>query len=198
MTSTTFFKEFIGALDRVQKRISEGRIEDIDRFLKGALDSANRGAVLTHRLLAFSRRQPVDPRPINLNQVIASVEELLRRSIGETVVMKILPRDDLWLVHCDASQFENALLNLAINARDAMPNGGTLTIETANKLFDATEASQRGLAAGEFVCLQVTDTGVGMSPRSQSTSLRSLFYHQAHRQGHRAWLVHDLWRRSTI
>ena len=101
-------------------------------------------------------------------------------------------------MHCDASQLENALLNLAINARDAMPNGGTLTIETANKLFDATQASQRGLTAGEYVCLQVSDTGVGMSPERQSTSLRSFLYHQAHRQGHRAWLVHDLWRRSTI
>jgi PAS domain S-box-containing protein len=152
----------LGALDRVKMRISEGRIGDVDRFLDGAMQSANRAAALTHRLLAFSRRQPVDPRPVDINVLIPSVEELLRRSIGETISMKIVPAHDLWLVRCDGNQLENALLNLAINARDAMPDGGTLTITTANIALDARHAVQWELSAGEYVSLRVGDTGVGM------------------------------------
>jgi signal transduction histidine kinase/ActR/RegA family two-component response regulator len=152
----------IGALDRIQSRIAEGRIGDIGRFLDGAMSSANRAAGLTHRLLAFSRRQPVDPRPVDVNDLIASVEELLRRSIGETVTMRVESAPDLWPVRCDANQLENALLNLAINARDAMPDGGTLTIQTANVTLDARQASRRELGAGDYVSLRVGDTGVGM------------------------------------
>ncbi len=152
----------IGALDRIQSRIAEGRIGDIGRFLDGAMSSANRAAALTHRLLAFSRRQPVDPRPVDINALIASVEELLRRSIGETVTMKMGGASDLWPVLCDSNQLENALLNLAINARDAMPDGGTLTVETANVILDARQAAQRELGAGEYVSLRVGDSGVGM------------------------------------
>ncbi len=152
----------IGALDRIQSRIAEGRIGDIGRFLDGAMSSANRAAGLTHRLLAFSRRQPVDPRPVNVNDLIASVEELLRRSIGETVTMQVQSAPDLWPALCDANQLENALLNLAINARDAMPDGGTLTIQTANLTLDARQAARRELSAGDFVSLRVGDSGVGM------------------------------------
>jgi PAS domain S-box-containing protein len=152
----------IGALDRVQKRISEGRINDVNRFIDGAMTSANRAAALTHRLLAFSRRQPVDPRAIDVNMLIATVEELLRRSIGETITMRVTAADDLWTVRCDGNQLENALLNLAINARDAMPSGGSLTIETRNIVLSARDAAIRELAAGEYVELRVTDTGAGM------------------------------------
>ncbi|HEX4861709.1 MAG TPA: PAS domain S-box protein [Rhizomicrobium sp.] len=151
-----------GALDRIKKRISEGRIGDVDRFLDGAMQSANRAAALTHRLLAFSRRQPVDPRPVDANTLIATVEELLRRSLGETIDLKVVEQEGLWLVRCDGNQLENALLNLAINARDAMPDGGTLTIETANVRFDNRQAVARELRAGEYVTIRVTDTGVGM------------------------------------
>src|SRR6185436_16613915 len=122
----------IGSLDRVRRRISEGRINDVDRFLTGALGSANRAAALTHRLLAFSRRQPVDARPVALGQLIAAMEELLRRSLGENLEMRVSVAQELWLVRCDANQLENALLNLAINARDAMPNGGRLEITCSN------------------------------------------------------------------
>jgi PAS domain S-box-containing protein len=152
----------IGALDRVQKRISEGRIGDVGRFLDGAVASANRAAALTHRLLAFSRRQPVDPRPVVINDLIAMVEELLRRSVGESISMKIVAGSGLWLVRCDSNQLENALLNLAINARDAMPDGGTLTIETSNIALGARDAIRCELSAGEYVRLRVSDTGVGM------------------------------------
>jgi PAS domain S-box-containing protein len=153
----------LGALDRVKKRISEGRIGEVDRFLDGAMQSANRAAALTHRLLAFSRRQPVDPRPVDINVLIPTVEELLRRSIGEAIDMEVVPAADLWLVRCDGNQLENALLNLAINARDAMPDGGTLTIKTANIVLDARQAVLWELNAGEYVRLCVSDTGVGMT-----------------------------------
>ncbi len=154
----------IGALDLVQRRITEGRIGDVDRFLVGAMESAKRAAALTHRLLAFSRRQPVDPRPVNINELIGSVEELLRRSIGESIAMDVVHGRDLWLVRCDGHQLENALLNLSINARDALPDGGTLTIETANCVLGVDEGKLWNLPAGEYVSLRVTDTGVGMPP----------------------------------
>jgi CheY-like chemotaxis protein len=128
------------------------------------MDSANRAATLTHRLLAFSRRQPVDPRPVGISRLVETVEELLRRSLGENVNLSVSGGENLWLVRCDANQLENALLNLAINARDAMPEGGTMTIDTANKVLDESQARQRDLNAGEYVCLRVIDTGVGMTP----------------------------------
>ena len=154
----------LGALDIVKRRIAEGRIGDLDRFLNGALESANRAATLTHRLLAFSRRQPVDPRPLNLNELIGTVEELLRRSLGENIDLRVAAGEGLWLVRCDGNQLENALLNLAINARDAMPNGGAVTIDTANQVFDVRQARRRDVSPGEYVCLRVSDTGVGMPP----------------------------------
>ena len=157
----------VGALNMVQKRVSEGRISDIARFLKGALSSAERASALTHRLLAFSRRQPIDPRPVHLTQLVRSIEELLRRSLGESVRMSVRSNDDLWLVRCDANQLENAILNLAINARDAMPEGGRLSLATLNTTFGPEEASLRQLAAGDYVCLTVSDTGTGMSPEVQ-------------------------------
>ncbi len=154
----------LGALDIVKRRIAEGRIGDLGPFLNGALDSANRAATLTHRLLAFSRRQPVDPRPLHLNDLIGSVEELLRRSLGENVDLRVAAEEDLWLVRCDGNQLENALLNLAINARDAMPNGGAVTIDTANIVFDAGQARRHDMSPGEYVRLRVRDTGLGMQP----------------------------------
>jgi PAS domain S-box-containing protein len=154
----------MGALNILKKRVAEGRISDVDRFINGALDSADRAATLTHRLLAFSRRQPVDPRPVDIGNLIGTIEELLRRSIGESIELKVSSARPLWLVRCDANQLENALLNLAINARDAMPDGGVMTIDVANRTFDSAGARLRDLNVGEYVCLRVIDTGVGMPP----------------------------------
>jgi len=153
-----------GALDRVQHRIAEGRIKDVDRFLKAAVDSANRAASLTHRLLAFSRRQTLDPRALDPNRLIAGMEDLIRRTMGPTVKVEVVGAGGLWPIRVDASQLENSLLNLCINARDAMPDGGVLTIETANKWLDERAAKERELPPGQYVSLCVTDSGIGMAP----------------------------------
>ena len=153
-----------GALDRVQNRIAQGRHNDVDRFLKAAVDSANRAAALTHRLLAFSRRQTLDPRPVDANRLIGGMEDLVRRTMGPNVRIEVVGAGGLWPVRVDPSQLENSLLNLCINARDAMPDGGILTIETANKWLDERAARERELPPGQYVSLCVTDTGTGMPP----------------------------------
>jgi len=153
-----------GALDRVANRIQQGRHNDVDRFLKAAVESANRAAALTHRLLAFSRRQTLDPKPTDANRLIAGMEELVRRTMGPNVQVEVVGAGGLWPVRIDPSQLENSLLNLCINARDAMPEGGKLTIETANKWLDERAAKERELPPGQYVSLCVTDTGIGMTP----------------------------------
>ncbi|HEY4275996.1 MAG TPA: response regulator [Rhizomicrobium sp.] len=165
----------IGSLDRVQFRIAEGRINDVDRFLKGAVASANRAAALTHRLLAFSRRQPVDPKPVNANVLIRSIEELLRRSMGETVVLKTDLAPDLAMVRCDTNQLENALLNLVINARDAMPDGGDVKITTANIALDEKAALGYDVPEGRYISLRVNDSGVGMPADVKSRAFDPFF-----------------------
>ncbi|MGC1270596.1 MAG: ATP-binding protein, partial [Croceibacterium sp.] len=126
--------------------------------------SAERAAALTHRLLAFSRRQPLDPRPVQVNPLVLSMEDLLRRTLGERLQLKLELAPDLWLTRCDANQLESAILNLAINARDAMPDGGQLTIASCNVQVDAHAATRRrDLNVGDYVCISVTDTGSGMS-----------------------------------
>jgi hypothetical protein len=127
------------------------------------MTSANRAAALTHRLLAFARRQPLIPKSVDANQLVVSLEDLLRRTIGETIDLAIVASDDLWGTLCDPNQLESALLNLAINARDAMPDGGKLTISTANARLDSVTADTPALSPGDYICIGVTDTGVGMS-----------------------------------
>ena len=157
-----------GALHLIQKRIAAGRIGEVERFIMSARESANRAASLTHRLLAFARQQPVDPRPVEANQLILSVEELLKRTIGETFELKLVLGEDLWLTRCDANQLENVIINLALNARDAMPRGGSVVIETSNEVIDAVEAKLRNVKPGEYVRLVVRDTGEGMAPEIQA------------------------------
>jgi PAS domain S-box-containing protein len=151
-----------GALDRVQNRLAQGRVNDVDRFLKAAIDSANRAAALTHRLLAFSRRQTLAPRSLDANRLIGGMEDLIRRTVGPNVAFEVVGAGGLWPVRVDPSQLENSLLNLCINARDAMPDGGRLTIETANKWLDERAAKDRDVPPGQYVSLCVTDTGTGM------------------------------------
>jgi len=153
-----------GALDRVQHRIAMGRPGEAERFLKAALESANRAAALTHRLLAFSRRQTLDPRPLDANRMIIGMEELIRRTMGPDIAVEVVGAAGVWTMRADGSQLESALLNLCINARDAMPDGGKLTIETHNKWLDDRAARERDLPPGQYVSVCVTDTGTGMTP----------------------------------
>jgi PAS domain S-box-containing protein len=154
----------IGSLELVQKRVTAQGIVGFDRHLGIAQGSAQRAASLTQRLLAFSRRQTLDPKPINVNRLVQGVEDLLRGSVGPSMDIEIVGAAGLWTTRIDAAQLENALLNLAINARDAMPDGGRITIETANKWLDARAAKERDVAPGQYISLCVTDTGTGMPP----------------------------------
>ena len=154
----------VGALDLLRTRIGQGRFDSVDRYITAAMTSANRAAALTHRLLAFARRQPLDPKPVNANQMITSLEDLLRRTIGEQIQLEIVAAGGLWPTMCDPNQLENAIINLALNARDAMPDGGKLTIETANAHLDNSyAAAQRDVTPGQYVAICISDTGVGMN-----------------------------------
>jgi PAS domain S-box-containing protein len=165
-----------GSLDMLQRRLAQGRTSDVDRFIAGAVASAHRASALTHRLLAFSRRQPLDPRPVRVNPLVGSMEDLLRRTLGERVRLALALADDLWLTKCDPNQLESAILNLAINGRDAMPDGGTLTIETTNTRLDEAYASKhKEVRAGQYVCVAVTDTGVGMNADTLSKAFEPFF-----------------------
>ena len=153
-----------GSLDLLGTRIRQGRLGDLDRYLAAAQGSAQRAAALTHRLLAFSRRQTLDPKPTDVNRLVAGMEELIRRTMGPAIAFEVLGDADLWPVRVDPSELENALLNLCINARDAMPDGGRLTIETANRWLDEPAAAERDLPPGPYVSLRVGDTGTGIPP----------------------------------
>lgn len=153
----------LGNLELLQARIARGRLDDVDRFVSAAQGAGRRAASLTQRLLAFSRRQTLDPKPTDVNRLIGGMEDLLRRTVGGTADIEIVGAAGLWTANIDAGQLENALLNLCINARDAMPDGGRITVETANKWLDERTSRERDLPAGQYLSICVTDTGIGMS-----------------------------------
>ena len=151
------------ALELIEKRIAQGRLKDVDKYMATAQGATKRAAALTHRLLAFSRRQTLDPRPTDVNSLIIGMTELIQRTVGPSIRLKTVTAAELWPALVDASQLENALLNLCINARDAMPDGGRITVETANRTIETPAARALDMPAGEYLCLCVTDTGTGMS-----------------------------------
>jgi PAS domain S-box-containing protein len=153
-----------GSLELLQTRLAQGRLTDLDRYITAAQGAAERAAALTHRLLAFSRRQTLAPKPTDVNRLVAGMEELVRRTMGPAVTVEVIAAGGLWNTLVDPNQLENALLNLCINARDAMPEGGQLTIETGNKWLDARAAHDRDVPPGQYVTLCVSDTGTGMTP----------------------------------
>ncbi|EPJ84307.1 PAS/PAC sensor hybrid histidine kinase [Pseudomonas sp. CFII64] len=155
----------IGSLEMISRRSSSGKVADSQRYIDAATQSANRAATLTHRLLAFSRRQPLIPRPTDVNQLMLSMEDILRRSLKEDIRMHLFAHDELWQTLCDPHQLESALLNLVINARDAMPDGGQLTIDIGNVTLARTAiARQVDAVPGDYVCICIRDTGFGMPP----------------------------------
>ncbi len=151
----------IGGLELVKRRVAAKRFDDVDRFIDPAVNSAHRAAALTHRLLAFSRQQSLDFKPIDVVQLILSMEDMLRRTLGTHVNLTIVADPHIWIAEVDHNQLENAVLNLVINARDAMVHGGELSIEIRNRTIATAE---REVAAGDYVTIAVRDQGIGMTP----------------------------------
>jgi PAS domain S-box-containing protein len=164
-----------GNMEALLRRLPRASNEDIERLANSALQGAQHAAALTHRLLAFSRRQPLEPKEVSVNTLISGMSEMLCRTLGESVAIEIVTAAGAWPIFVDPNQLENAVLNLAINARDAMPNGGKLTIEAANVYLDEEYAAQEDVLAGQYVGIFVSDTGVGMSPETAAKAFEPFF-----------------------
>ena len=174
----------IGSLERMQSHLTAGRIADIQRYTEGAMSSAQRAAALTHRLLAFARRQPLDPRRVDVRELILGMEELLRRTLGPKYELELVNGDGDWVTRCDPYQLESSLLNIAINARDAMPSGGRLRIETCETRQPLSRIpGDAPVAAGDFLSICVSDTGTGMSPEVIEHAVEPFFTTKPQGQG---------------
>ncbi|MCD5981600.1 response regulator [Pseudomonas sp. CDFA 610] len=153
----------IGSLELIRRRLARGRTEGLDNLIDLGVTSANRAAALTHRLLAFSRRQSLDSKPVEMNHLINAMGELIQRSVNESIKLDMRLASDLWTAEADPNQLENALLNLVLNARDAMPDGGLLTVATHNRQLDKSFTNaHENLLPGDYVVLSITDNGCGM------------------------------------
>ncbi|PAA27150.1 sensor histidine kinase/response regulator fusion protein [Pseudomonas fragi] len=156
----------IASLDLMKRYIAAGRIDEVERFADAAVNSAQRAAALTNRLLTFSRRQSLDRKPLDPNQLVKSLQELFSSSKGANIDLILELGQNIWPVNTDSGQLESALLNLMINARDAMPDGGTLIVKTANHYLNASDlGTLESISSGDYVMLEVSDNGTGMSPR---------------------------------
>jgi hypothetical protein len=151
-----------GSLELMSTRLTQGRHQDVDRYLAAAQGATKRAAALTHRLLAFSRRQALEPKATDVNRLVSGMVELIQRTVGPSIQIETVGLAGLWTALVDPSQLENALLNLCINARDAMPEGGKITVETANRWIDRHAAKEHDMPEGQYLSLCVTDTGTGM------------------------------------
>jgi PAS domain S-box-containing protein len=154
----------MGSLDLMKQRLAQGRVIELERYITAAQGAASRAATLTHRLLAFSRQQTLEPRAVDANRLVAHMEDLIARTVGPGIEVETALSAGLWPCFCDPNQLENAVLNLCINSRDAMPDGGRITIETANTWVDQVAAIQRDMPRGQYVAMCVTDNGTGMPP----------------------------------
>jgi len=205
----------IGSLDMLKRRLDAQRSDGIERFMDAASSSAQRAAALIHRLLAFARRQSLDTRPCNVNLLIEGLDDMLRRTLGERISLETALHHNLWHALSDANQLESALVNLAINARDAMPTGGHLSIDTANTVLDDSyTAGLEAVSSGEYVVISVSDTGSGMSaevlakafdpffttkPLGQGTGLGlSMIYGYAKQSGGHVRIYSEVGRGTTV
>ena len=165
----------IGALGIAKRRLEKGD-SNIQTLMDGAIDGAYRAAALTKRLLAFSRQQPLEPKPVSANKLVSGMSDMITRTLGETIKTETVLAGGLWTTHADPSELENALLNLCVNARDAMPEGGRLTIETANAhLDDIYAAAHPDIDAGQYVLIAVSDSGTGMTPETIANAFDPFF-----------------------
>ncbi len=165
----------VGSLDLMQRRHARGE-QDLDRYINAAVTSAQRAAALTQRLLAFSRRQTLHLKPVDVNQLVASLEDLLHRTTGENITLETRLSAGLLPACMDANQLESAVINLVINARDAMPHGGRITVSTSSFVMgNQPDPSKRGLTEGEYIVLSVTDTGTGMTPEVIARAFEPFF-----------------------
>jgi PAS domain S-box-containing protein len=165
----------MGSLELLEMRLKQGRTNEIDKYVLAAQNASRRAAALTHRLLAFSRRQTLDPRPTDIRHLIGGMSDLIRRTVGPSIAVEVVDTIGLWPAQVDGNQLENALLNLCINARDAMPGGGRLTIETANRWMDERMALECDLTAGQYLSICISDTGTGMTPEIVSRAFDPFF-----------------------
>jgi PAS domain S-box-containing protein len=164
-----------GSLELINTRLAQGRVAEVEKYATAAQGAAARAAALTHRLLAFSRRQTLAPKPTDVKQLVSGMEDLIARTIGANIELAAVNAVGLWPSLIDPSQLESAILNLCINARDAMPDGGKITIETANRWFDTRTAKERGVEPGQYISLCVSDTGTGMPPEVMAKAFDPFF-----------------------
>jgi len=164
----------IGALDLLERRVRQGN-RDLDKYITAAREGATRAATLTQRLLAFSRQQPLAPVAIDANEMVDGMIELLVRTLGDDVTVETILPAGVSPLLADANQLENVILNLSVNARDAMPQGGRLVLATANAHFDAAEAAALDLPPGDYVEIAVTDSGTGMTPEVAARAFDPFF-----------------------
>ncbi|MGE3477098.1 MAG: ATP-binding protein [Rhodospirillaceae bacterium] len=153
----------IGALNMIQRRIGRGDY-NVEPLVQAAVEGAMRGASLTQRLLAFARKQVLEPRVVDANKLVGGMSDLIRRALGETIQTEIVTEGGLWRLFADAHQLETAIINLVVNARDAMGDGGKLTVETSNAAIADAYGRQHGIEPGQYVAICVTDTGAGIAP----------------------------------
>jgi PAS domain S-box-containing protein len=164
-----------GNIETLQRRLTRGADDNLQRPAKAALDATARAALMTNRLLAFSRHQPLEPRSVSVNSLITGMSEILRQTLGESVQIETVLAAGVWAIFVDANQLESALLNLAVNSRDAMPEGGKLTIEAANTYLDEAYSAIAEVPPGQYVGIFVSDTGTGMTPEVASKAFDPFF-----------------------
>jgi PAS domain S-box-containing protein len=204
----------LGSLELIETRLAQGRFTEIDHYLNVAQGSAKRATALTSRLLAFARRQTLAPKPVNIIRLMSGLEDFIRRTVGTTIDFTVGIPGDIWTILADPNQLENALLNLCINARDAMPDGGRLAITAENWRSEWQSDKERDLSAGDYVIMSVTDTGTGMTkqvmerafepffttkPLGEGTGLGlSMIYGFAHQSRGKVWIESEPGRGTKI